>query len=639
MNDESWLDVNQRAMADAIAEVRALLERRPGSSTSPPDDPTRTALDVVTSVFGLTSFERNLLVLCAATELNSEVASLCASLHGDPSQRYATFSLALALFPDAHWSAVTAAGSLRKWRLIEANGPSLTAAPLRIDERVLHFLAGIDTLDERLAAIAEPLHAPRTLLESHDEAAARIATLWSAAARQGEALGAMQLCGSDAASRRAVAAMACAKVGLSVLAISALALPALPAELEALARLCQREAWLGGFAIFIDCDAVDSADAWRAELVRQFVDRTHLPLLLASREPRDLGTAPVAVIEVPRSHARERRDAWRDVLGESAARLDGELDRLAAQFAVAPERMHAVVTSAGGALGDEPSAAALWDSCRLLTRRRLDDLAQRIESHASWDDIVLPKEQGAILRDLVSCVRFRTRVYDDWGFATKDWRGLGVTALFSGASGTGKTLAAEVVANELRLDLYRVDLSGVVSKYIGETEKNLRRVFDAAEESGAILLFDEADALFGKRSEVKDSHDRYANIEVSYLLQRMEAYRGVAILTTNAREALDQAFLRRIRFGLQFPFPGPQERSEIWRRIFPAALPTAELSIEKLARLAVAGGNIRNIAINAAFGAAREGSPVTMAHLLAAARTEYLKLEKTVPGTEVEGWA
>ena len=190
-----------------------------------------------------------------------------------------------------------------------------------------------------------------------------------------------------------------------------------------------------------------------------------------------------------------------------------------------------------------------------------------------------------MLHDLVACVRFRPRVYDDWGFAAKDWRGLGVTALFSGVSGTGKTLAAEVVANDLRLDLYRIDLSGVVSKYIGETEKNLRRVFDAAEESGSILLFDEADALFGKRSDVKDSHDRYANIEVSYLLQRMEAYRGVAILTTNARESLDNAFLRRIRFAVQFPFPGPEERREIWRRIFPEALPTSNLSIEKLARL------------------------------------------------------
>ena len=235
-------------------------------------------------------------------------------------------------------------------------------------------------------------------------------------------------------------------------------------------------------------------------------------------------------------------------------------------------------------------------------------------------------------------MRQRTTVYEAWGFAAKGSRGLGISALFAGASGTGKTMAAEVLAGELRLDLYRIDLSQVVSKYIGETEKNLRRVFDAAEEGGAILLFDEADALFGKRSEVKDSHDRYANIEVSYLLQRMEAYRGLAILTTNMKNALDTAFLRRLRFIVQFPFPDAAQRAEIWRRIFPADTPTDGLDIAKLARLNVAGGNIRNIALNAAFLAADAGQPVRMGHLLRAARSEYAKLEKVPAAAEIGGW-
>jgi vesicle-fusing ATPase len=229
-------------------------------------------------------------------------------------------------------------------------------------------------------------------------------------------------------------------------------------------------------------------------------------------------------------------------------------------------------------------------------------------------------------------------VHDHWGFAAKSSRGLGISALFSGASGTGKTLAAEIMADELSLDLYRIDLSQVVSKYIGETEKNLRRVFDAAETAGAVLLFDEADALFGKRSEVKDSHDRYANIEVSYLLQRMEAYRGLAILTTNMKQALDPAFMRRIRFVVQFPFPDFAEREEIWRRVFPQATPTAELDVARLARLNVSGGNIRNIALGAAFVAADENKPVTMAHLLRAARAEYAKLERPLTESEIGGW-
>ncbi len=199
-------------------------------------------------------------------------------------------------------------------------------------------------------------------------------------------------------------------------------------------------------------------------------------------------------------------------------------------------------------------------------------------------------------------------------------------------------MAAEVLARELRLDLYRIDLSAVVSKYIGETEKNLRRVFDAAEAGGAILLFDEADALFGKRGEVKDSHDRYANIEVSYLLGRMEAYRGLAILTTDLKDALDAAFLRRIRFIVQFPFPGQAEREAIWRGIYPAPTPTEGLDSARLAQLNVAGGDIRNIALKAAFLAADAGEPVRMAHLLRATRHEYTKLERPLTGAEIGGW-
>jgi SpoVK/Ycf46/Vps4 family AAA+-type ATPase len=217
-------------------------------------------------------------------------------------------------------------------------------------------------------------------------------------------------------------------------------------------------------------------------------------------------------------------------------------------------------------------------------------------------------------------------------------RGLGVSALFTGDSGTGKTLAAEVLAADLGLDLYQIDLSAMVSKYIGETEKNLRTVFDAAEASGAVLLFDEADALFGKRSEVKDSHDRYANVEVSYLLQRMESYRGLAILTTNLRQALDRAFLRRIRAVVSFPFPDHAARQRIWRLNLPPSLPVDGVDLARLARLQVAGGNIRTIALGAAFLAAEDGGTVTMAHLLAATRREYAKLEKTLTDAETGGW-
>ena len=280
----------------------------------------------------------------------------------------------------------------------------------------------------------------------------------------------------------------------------------------------------------------------------------------------------------------------------------------------------------------------LWDYCRSQARPQLDDLAQRIEAMATWDDLVLPEREKHILRDISLHVRQRAKVYQEWGFAGKGGKGLGISALFSGASGTGKTMAAEVLAHELKLDLYRIDLSAVVSKYIGETEKNLRRIFDAAETSGAILLFDEADALFGKRTQVKDSHDRHANVEVSYLLQRMEAYQGLAILTTNLKESLDQAFLRRLRFAIKFPFPDAAARSQIWQRIFPTKTPTNKLDFNKLGCLNVAGGNIRNIALNAAFVAADAGEAVMMKHILQAAKSECVKLERSLTDVEIRGW-
>jgi len=330
--------------------------------------------------------------------------------------------------------------------------------------------------------------------------------------------------------------------------------------------------------------------------------------------------------------------------------LNSNVDALVSQYSMGARAIH---NACAGALGHVASGndgnpddsndtngpgGLLWDACRVQARPRLDNLAQRINPAATWDDLVLPEMHRMTLLEIAVHVKERAKVYESWGFGAKSSGGLGISALFTGGSGTGKTMAAEVLANELRLDLYRIDLSQVVSKYIGETEKNLRHVFDAAEEGGAILLFDEADALFGKRSEVKDSHDRYANIEVSYLLQRMEAYRGLAILTTNMKSAVDTAFLRRIRFIVNFPFPDAKQRAQIWEGIFPESTPTDGLDVEKLARLNVAGGNIRNIALNAAFLAANAGGEVRMEHLLRAARSEYVKMEKPLTGAEIKGW-
>jgi ATPase family associated with various cellular activities (AAA) len=640
-----WTEANQRYLMAAVDVVRERLQRHVDENAPAGDAqarldaaaaamPSPAALDLLCTRFGLSELERALLVLCAGVELDSRFAALCARVQGDAAKVQPTFSLALAVLPSPHWSAITPAAPLRRWRLIDAShGPLLTLAALRIDERILHYLAGVQHLDERLAGLVEPLHAAGELVPSHAALAQRIAAAWSQPSAR---MHVVQLCGDDLAAQRAIAAAACASAGLSAAVMKAQSLPAAPGELDVLLRLWRREAILTGSALLLEHDDLDASDAARGAALDRLIETLGTPLLLSGSERRRARHVPLLTLDVRRPTTREQRGVWQDALRSAPVPLNGEIDALAAQFDLTPRKVYAACGEAASLPAD--FAAALWDACRTQARPRLDDLAQRIEPAAGWDDLVLPEAQTRVLHEITLHVRQRTTVYDTWGFATKGTRGLGISALFAGVSGTGKTMAAEVLANALRLDLYRIDLSAVVSKYIGETEKNLRRVFDAAEEGGAILLFDEADALFGKRSEVKDSHDRYANIEVSYLLQRMEAYRGLAILTTNLKSALDPAFLRRIRFIVQFPFPDAAQRAEIWRRMFPAQTPTEDLDPAKLARLNVAGGNIRNIALSAAFLAAGAGEPVRMTHLLRATQGEYAKLEKSLSEMEVRGW-
>ena len=588
-------------------------------------------------LFGLSRFEMDLLLLCAGVELDRSVADLIRSLQDGGDSR-PTFNLALAALPDAHWSALSPGRALRRWRLIDGDfSGALTVAPLRIDERVLHYLLGAGTLDGRLAGIVEPVDAVAAVPASQRHIAERISAVWSGGAPQRAPVA--QLCGDAITEKLGVAAAACAALGAQLALAYGDAIPTEPAAMASFARLWEREARLSSRVLLIDLTEIDSGDRSRVGAVLRFLEMVGAPVMLATHERLRLLRRASVSYEVSRPTSAEQGAAWRDALGNRAEGLNGAIDRLVAQFqlgrpAIAAASLEAVRTAA-----DESALpSAVWAACRMQARPRLDDLAQRIEPHAGWDGLVLPDVQRGMLRDIASQVRHRATVYDRWGFAGRGARGLGISALFAGASGTGKTTAAEILANELELDLYRIDLSAVVSKYIGETEKNLRRVFDAAEEGGAILLFDEADALFGKRSDVKDSHDRYANIEVSYLLQRMESYRGLAILTSNLKNALDTAFLRRIRFVVQFPFPDPAQRAEIWRRVFPRETPVGALRPERLAQLDVAGGNIRNIALNAAFLAAADGGQVDMGHVLEAARGEYAKIEKPLTTAETTGW-
>ena len=583
-------------------------------NTSPPPELVRLG-----QILGLSPFERHILLLCAAMELDPHMGMLCAAAQNDPGLAYPTFSLALSALPEPAWDALSPYHGLRWWRLIEISQPTgqpLVTSGLRADERIVNFLKGLNELDERLEPLLTPLQAAPGELPRSQQVPVRAAMdLWNRGRSP-----VFQFLGPDSLSKQLVAAEAAALMGVRLYRMPAEALQG-RADLETVARLWSREQLLLGAALYLDAEGVDGEA--QQSLVARFLTRAGGPLFLAAREPWHRLGARVFPIDVARPDRAEQRAAWAAVLGSAAADAS---ETLAAQFDLNGPTIGDIACSVppvpASGLADR-----LWDACLASTRPHLDALAQRIEPKATWDQFVLPEAELTLLHQIAHQVAKRSTVYETWGFADTMSRGLGISALFTGASGTGKTMAAEVIANDLRLSLYRIDLSAVVSKYIGETEKNLRQLFDAAEEGGALLFFDECDALFGKRSEVKDSHDRYANIEINYLLQRMESYRGLAILATNMRSALDEAFVRRLRFIVTFPFPGPPERRAIWARVFPEQTPTAPLDLDRLAGFAATGGMIHSIALNAAFAAAHSGHPITMRTVLDAARSEFRKFD------------
>ncbi|HLO85637.1 MAG TPA: ATP-binding protein [Nostocaceae cyanobacterium] len=663
---EDWYTANQRYLMGLLKHIRQVLEQQieqrqqekgdkaaklfvdldaeselanhPAFVDEPP------ALTQLCEIFDLSSFEREILLLCAGMEFDRHWGKLCAEVQNDSQMDYPTFGLALSISSSSYWGALTQDAPLRRWRLIEVGASNaLAISPLRLDEQIVHYLTGLHPLDERLARSgATPL--PReNLVPSHQALAEQMAACWVQASEENRILPVLQLCGTEGGSKRAIAAHACHLLGLTGYGVSANTLPNDINQLQLLCCLWEREWLLHQRVLLLDGDRLPSPEGEKEGSITHLLENLQAPVIVTRFERRSLGQRPLLSLDVDQPSPAEQQQVWANALGELAASLHGNIDRLVSHFNLSAATIESTTWQFKTQLLAENtditnSFSILWDACRTQARPRLDELAQRITGTANWDDLVLPQNELAVLRDIAAHVRQRTKVYDQWGFAAKGSRGLGISALFAGASGTGKTLAAEVLGHALRLDVYRIDLSAVVSKYIGETEKNLRKVFDAAEGGGVVLLFDEADALFGKRTEVKDSHDRHANIEVSYLLQRMEAYRGLAILTTNLKTSLDQAFLRRIRFVVQFPFPDVNQRMEIWRRVFPKQTPIADLDYEKLAKLNVAGGNIRNIAMNAAFIAAEAKETVEMKHLLMAAKSEYIKLERPLTDVEIKGW-
>ena len=714
--------------ADALRQAAAA--RDDAAQIEPPP-----ALLTLAACFGLSPFERDVLLLCVAAELDSDIGALFAAAQGSTAHARPSFGLAFHVLDGPAWDALAPSRPMRGMRLVDLSqsaGAPLTASALRADERIVNYINGLNQLDARLGllmvpgptAVPEAVPVATTALlaasqQVHVDAilqllrhavadlVAATATATGATATAGDvthdpltpATGAahghgagptahaqpsqpsepnprlaeplpapllpplhlasarnslpaltIQLLGTDGASKLAVANAVCAGEARQLYQIGVDALPTTRAESENLARLWQREAALLPAALYVDAQALDHGSASAQALAALSWFLAH-PLGLVFVSARDTtlavaSTAPSHVVAVRRPTAPEQCAAWRAALPTDWP-VEAAADRaclLAGQFDLG--------------LGDISSAArhrdagpmtfdAVWDASRCLTCLRLDALAQRLDPRATWDDLVLCDESLDLLQQITSQLRHRYRVHEDWGYAKRGGRSLGmrrpgVSALFVGASGTGKTMAAEVIANALRLNLYRIDLSGVVSKYIGETEKNLRRLFDAAEPGGAILYFDAADAVdarFGTGSEIipssdghgrDGSHVRHAHIAINQLLPQLESFSGLAILATHTERAPAPALLRRLRFVVNFPGPGRAERKAIWHKAWPIEVPCEGLDFDRLARVEVSGGDIRSVAMNAAFLAAERGTPVTMPLLMAALRTELRKLGKPV---------
>jgi DNA polymerase III delta prime subunit len=610
-------------------------------------------------IFHLTPIEQRALVACLAPELDPKYDKLYAYLHDDVTRKRPSVRLVLDLLCTTRaerWSArafLTDHGALLRTGLLQAlddpasaSGASDLARFLRLDPSIVNFLLGMNAIDPRFEHALRLLPAEMQATEpSVDaESARRVQALM--AREFGAAPGAsgrlvVNLYGALADDARELVLETCRPFGRPLLCIDLELLVSGQPDPEPALRYALRQGLLLQAPVLLEnLEAILEPDGRHKLLARRLAtliaQNCQLAFVVTTKAWAAESLFPglrFQPLRVPAANVVVRESAWRRALQGATHATSEWSAQLARQLPLTPGEIGVVVASARNVCAMAERELELADvlaACRRRSNQALGDLAMRIEPAYRWEQLVLPADKCERLRELCAQVRHHYQVFDDWGFGARLSHGKGLSALFSGPPGTGKTMAAEVIARELGLELYKVDLSGVVSKYIGETEKNLAKIFREATAGNAILFFDEADALFGKRTEVSDAHDRYANIETSYLLQKMEEFEGVAILASNLRENMDPAFVRRLRFIIEFPFPDEASRLRIWQTHFPEAAPVnADLDHDFLAKqFQIAGGNIKNVILNAAFLAAADGRAIGMAHVLHSAKREFEKIGK-----------
>jgi AAA+ superfamily predicted ATPase len=616
-------------------------------------------LSVLTEHFQLDAFDVDVLLVCLAAEIDLRFERLYAYLQDDVTKKRPSVDLVLNLLCTSFAaklqsrSRFESIAPLLKHSLIavqdEAPGSRspLLNRPLKLDDRIVSYLLGRDEIDVRLSQHVDLVVPARVLkdLILPEELSDSLALLMEVHKADGRGM-CLYFQGPHGVGKRSTAEALAGQLGLNLLVVNSDQFTSANTDARLLARLISREASLQNAVVYwqgFDVLLSDERRATTSRLLPELHRDRGLVFLSgeAEWEPGNLSHFPSFVrVQFPRPAYCSRVAMWNNSL-EGVELTEADMAGLASKFRFTGGQIRdAAATSRNLALrrapeNPSPNLSDLLEACRLQSNRKLSALASRITPRYSFTDIVLPADRLRQLREVCSAVEYRSIVYDQWGFDSKMSLGKGLNLLFAGPSGTGKTMAAEAMAHELGLDMYRIDLSTVISKYIGETEKNLSRIFEEAATSNAILFFDEADALFGKRSEVRDSHDRYANIEINYLLQKMEQYEGTVILATNLRKNMDDAFVRRIQFTIEFPFPTYDQRLAIWQKVWPASTPREDLDLEFMARrFEIAGGNIRNIALSAAFLAAEDGGCVKMRHLLRATWQEYQKMGNVIMESE-----
>jgi len=642
-----------------IDEHKNIIEKRKRQSV---DNGTQLSLKHICDVFSLSEFEKNVLLICIAPEIDLKFEKVYSYLQNDITKKKPTVGFILDLLFDSIEENI----SYRQYFLNERSlfrshlikfeqtqeNQYILSKPLKIDNYIVNYILGHEQLDPDLSFCSKKFM-PDNMTEDnhpriHEKIEKNIVERIKHTQFNNKGI-VFYLKGSKGIGRKTVIKSACNKISLPLLIIDIKNAVTSGLDAHKLSVLIFRQAVLLDAVIYLDnfdfLFANHDSNTDKEKIKTNYLDLIRCKLVnhngivfLSGEEPCGQNLSFPINIDFQLPEYQIRQEIWKFFLPEEYKDMK-MIREMATSFKFTPAQIKNAILSTKSLNSDSSiQIDDLYNGCYLQCNEKLAILAKKVTKKHSLKDIILSHDKKSQLREIIAYVKNRNTVYFDWGFANKISSTDGLNVLFAGESGTGKTMAASIIANELNLEIYKIDLSSVVSKYIGETEKNLDRIFKEAQTSNSILFFDEADALFGKRSEVKDAHDRYANVEIDYLLQKLEEHKEIVILASNLSQNIDSAFARRMHFRVEFEFPDKQSRSEMWKNIFPKDAPLDKnIDFEFMSKFEVAGGNIKNIALTAAFLAADEGKEISMKHLIIATKKEYDKIGKPVTKSDFEG--